>query len=359
MLKWLSDDIYFMLIAGWSFTKMCNLKCIHCYAESGRKIEGEMSLKEAIWIADKLKSEGVVAVNFGGGECPLKKEFIPLCDYLKNSLDMKISLTTNGTTYKIYEKHLDLFHDIGVSIDFADPEKHNSFRGVEGTFKKSTQTIKNLAENGIENEIVTCVTKMNADIPTLEKIHNLAKSLEADSWRINRYRPTGRKEMIEKLKLDKNTLKRVYEYFASLGGSISIPDPVFRSFSGRPGAFPGCPCGTYSFRIHPNGEVSPCVYLKESGGNIKTASIKEIMESPVFKSIRNREPMGKCKDCSSYEHCKGGCAGASYFEHGHFHGPDPLCWLESSDKKPNVKIAIPDKWNVHELYLCTVYVDIK
>jgi radical SAM protein with 4Fe4S-binding SPASM domain len=318
----------------------------------------ELTFEESKEIAKKLKDAGVVAVNFGGGECALRKDFIPLCEYIKN-LGIKISLTTNGTTFPLIKNHLELFHDIGVSLDFPDAKRHDWFRGVDGTFKKAVETSKELVKRGVETEIVTCVTKLNSDIPTLRKMYDLCKEIGVNSWRINRYRPTGRKEIIDKLKLDPETLKKVYTFLASLNNedTVSISDPIFRAFTGKKGAFAGCPCGTFSFRIHPNGEVTPCIYLNESGGNIKEKTISEIMNSEIFRKIRDRKPMGKCINCKVYEQCKGGCAGSSYLEYGHFNGPDPLCFLESGVK--SAELSIPEKWNVHELYLCTVYVPIE
>jgi radical SAM protein with 4Fe4S-binding SPASM domain len=167
--------------------------------------------------------------------------------------------------------------------------------------------------------------------------------------------------MIDKLKLNKNMWKNVCRFLSSLteNPSISISDPIFRAFTGAKGAFAGCPCGTYSFRIQSNGEVTPCIYLKESGGNIKEKSVEEIMNSPIFEAIRSRIPSGKCISCPVYQYCKGGCAGASYLEYGDFNHPDPLCWLTPKETKPPISMKIPDKWNVHELYLCTIYVPIK
>jgi len=137
-----------MLVAGWSFTKKCNLKCIHCYNSSGKHRHDELSLEESYRIADKLKETGVVAVNFGGGECCLKKGFIDLCKYLKK-LGIKISYTSNGTTFELIEPYLDLFHDVGISIDFGDAEKHDWFRGVPGTFDKAVSAIKKLVAKRI------------------------------------------------------------------------------------------------------------------------------------------------------------------------------------------------------------------
>lgn len=348
-----------MLVVGWSFTNACNLRCKHCYNNSGSKRSSELSLKDSERIADKLNEYGVSAINFGGGECPLRGDFLNLCKYLKYSLGMKLSLTTNGTTFPLIKNDINLFHDVGVSIDFPDRKRHDNFRGVKGTFDKAINTIKNINESGIKTEAVTCLTKLNSDIKTIKDLHTLVIVLDADSWRINRYRPVGRNEYIPQLTLTKNKLRIAYSFISNLCNSHPISDPIMRSFSGGDSYLSGCACGSSSFRIQPDGEVTPCIFLKKSGGNIKNKSVEDIFNSPIFRSINKREPAGKCKKCNSYEHCKGGCAGASFLKYGHFNGPDPLCWMNGNSKKPIVEMKRPKEWNVHELYLCTIYVPIK
>lgn len=348
------------LVAGWSLTSRCNLKCIHCYNASGKPKEEELTLNEALMVADKLKENGVKAVNFGGGECCLRKDFIGIFKYL-NKLDIKISYTTNGTTFNIIEPFLHLFHDIGVSIDFGEKEKHDWFRGVPGTFEKAINTIKKLVEKGVNTEIVTCLTKLNCSEKELKKIHSLAKTLNVDYWRVNRFRANGRGiDNKEYLFLTKDDIKNAYSFLAKfVDDSVSVPEPIFRVAFGGNYSIEGDPSGFTAFRIQPNGEVTPSVFLTISGGNIKKKSLNEIFKSEIFKKIRNRERTGKCKTCSSYFHCKGGDAGASFLEYGHFNGPDPLCWLKPTKKlNLSVKKYIPIEWNVHEMYLCTVYVPI-
>lgn len=349
-----------MLVAGWSLTKACNLNCIHCYNASGKRDPNELTLEECFKVVDKLKKSGVVAVNFGGGECALRPDFIDLCKYIK-SKDIAISYTTNGTTFDRIKDYLDLFHDIGVSIDFADAKKHDWFRGRRGTFDQAIKALEILVEKGVDNEIVTCLTKLNCSEQELQKLYNLANKLNVDSWRLNRFRANGRGIRNENLlKLSKVGLKKSYTYLSQFKREgILTPEPVFRAAFGGTYYFPGDPSGFTAFRIQPNGEVSPSVFLSESGGNIKYQSVEEIMNSDIFKKIRNRSPQGKCKSCEAYYHCKGGDAGASYLEYSHFNGPDPLCWLNSKTKKPEVKKGLEKDWNVHELYLCTLYIPIK
>ncbi len=349
-----------MLVAGWSLTKACNLNCMHCYNASGIKDKNELSTSECFDVIDKLKEAGVKAINFGGGECALRPDFIRICKYIRRK-DILISYTTNGTTFDKIKNHLELFHDIGVSIDFANKKKHDWFRGRKGVYNEAIKTIKILVEKKIDNEIVTCLTKLNCNKKELQKLYNLSKRLRVNYWRLNRFRENGRGIFNEKdLALSKKELKIAYTYLNKFNrDSVLTPEPVFRSAFGGNYYFAGDPSGFTSFRIQPDGEVSPSVFLSESGGNIKYNSVKEIMYSEIFKKIRNRIPIGKCKKCSAYYHCKGGDAGASYLKYGHFNGPDPLCWLQPRGKKACVNKINNGEWNVHELYLCTLYIPIR
>ncbi|MBM3233701.1 radical SAM protein [Candidatus Pacearchaeota archaeon] len=345
-----------MIVAGWSFTNACNLRCKHCYNASGMRREDELTFEESLRVADKLKKARVAAVNFGGGECALRPDFIDLCKYL-HKIGIKISYTTNGTTFNLIKDNLDLFSDIGVSIDFADKKKHDEFRGVNGVYDNAIETIKELVKAGVDTEIITCLTKLNCSDEELEKLYNLARKLKVNYWRLNRFRANGRGiENKINLELSNEELRKAYEFLSRyVKGNVS--EPIFRAVFGGNYYIPGDPSGNTAFRIQVNGEVSPSVFLSESGGNIKNKSVEKIFDSSIFRKIRNRKPRGKCKHCPAYFHCKGGDAGASYLQYGHFDGPDPLCWINPKKAKKATKTQ-PKNWNVHEFYLCTLYVPI-
>ncbi len=349
-----------MLIAGWSLTKACNLSCMHCYNASGKRDANELTLEECFSIVDKLKTADVIAINFGGGECALRPDFIDLCKYIKEN-NIAISYTTNGTTFNRIKGYLNLFHDVGVSIDFADKNQHDLFRGKKGTFEHAANALETLAQKRVSNEMVTCLTKLNCSEQELEKLYHLAKRLGVDSWRLNRFRANGRGiDNKQDLALSQEDLKNAYTLLSKFKrDDIPTPEPIFRAAFGGNYYLPGDPSGSTAFRIQPNGEVSPSVFLSESGGNIKYQTVEEILDSEIFKKIRGRNPRGKCMSCNAYYHCQGGDAGASYLEQGHFDGPDPLCWLNPLESKPEVKRKLENNWNVHELYLCTLYIPIK
>jgi radical SAM protein with 4Fe4S-binding SPASM domain len=189
---------------------------------------------------------------------------------------------------------------------------------------------------------------VNCDVKHLKGIHKLAKKLKVSYWRINRYRPIGRDNK-DQLSLNKDDLKKSYSFFSSLAKKdFVMPDPLFSLLGKRVNY---CPCGKTSFRIQSSGEVTPCIYLHESGGNIMDKPIDMIFESDVFKAIRGRTLKDtKCEQCAHVKECNGGCAGSAYLTHGIFDEADPLCWHENHTGD--------NEWNVHEKYLCTAYIPI-
>src|SRR6202008_789851 len=59
-----------------------------------------------------------------------------------------------------------------------------------------------------------------------------------------------------------------------------------------------CPCGTQYCRITPDGKVTPCPYLPEVAGDLRTQSFGEIWRSsPLFRQLRDGTLGGKCGSC--------------------------------------------------------------
>ena len=349
------------LVAGWTLTNKCNLNCKHCYNASGKPKADELSREQAIQVAKKLVRDGrIEAVNFGGGECALRDDFLDLVTIFFES-GIKVSYTSNGTTYHKLKAHLHKFSDIGVSMEFIDPKKQNEFRRWYRNFEYIEKAIDFFVSHGVNTEIVTCLTALNCDRENILGIYNFAKKHNVNFWRFNRYRTTGRTDSCNELELTPKMLKEVYELLVYLRGESTYltPDPLFSLLGGK-FIQSGCPCGTSSFRILANGEVSPCTYLHISGGNILKNSIDNIMNSSVFKALRERKLVGKCIECPVSSVCKGGCGGATYTKYKTFDKPDPLCWYEPGMKIDKMPKLFKGRWgNVHEGYLCTMYVPIR
>ena len=57
-----------MNIMSWNTTNACNLYCKHCYRESGKQAEGELSTAEGKKLIDEIAKAGFHIMIFSGGE---------------------------------------------------------------------------------------------------------------------------------------------------------------------------------------------------------------------------------------------------------------------------------------------------
>ena len=102
----------------------------------------------------------------------------------------------------------------------------------------------------------------------------------------------------------------------------NAPDSPLLNYSTR------CPCGVQYCRITPDGKLTPCPYLPEVAGDLRTQSFAKVWnEAPLFQSIRGRDLNGKCGSCEFQKVC-GGCRARAFARTGDWLGPDDSCAYE-------------------------------
>jgi MoaA/NifB/PqqE/SkfB family radical SAM enzyme len=79
----------------WDFTHKCNLRCKHCYSNSGAVQEEELTTEQAKKVVDQLADAHVTALAFSGGEPLTRKDFFEVAR-TQPTAD-SISLASNGT----------------------------------------------------------------------------------------------------------------------------------------------------------------------------------------------------------------------------------------------------------------------
>jgi len=143
------------LIVVWELTKLCNLRCLHCYNNSGDMANhSDLSDDVLLDIAQQLVDIKVVSVCLSGGEPMIRKNvFFSIAQLLKRN-GILLSTITNGSlvtsdSVKELEKY---FYGIQVSIDGAKPETHDFIRSRNGSFEKAIEAIKLLSNSNI-NEL--------------------------------------------------------------------------------------------------------------------------------------------------------------------------------------------------------------
>lgn len=324
-----------------NITNQCNLKCKHCFNNSGSKMTGELTNEEIFRILSYFLSRKIVCITFGGGEPLLHNKIFDFINYASNR-GGRITLLSNGVlikksvAVKLYRSGVSR---VRISLDGSN-EKINDFIRSKGSFKGAINALKNLMDTTIQDvAVMATVNKYNFN--DLEKIIKLLIKIGVKDIK---FIPTvlgGRaKQEFSEYILDGNFVKLLLEKKEELSLKykdyiyISIDSPleaiIYRNNINKLEQCGPCLIGQVFLGIKANGDIFACPMLDEVIiGNIKKDNIEKIWkESKILNDVRNLSLLkGKCKSCKIKKYCGGGCRAISYLNHKDILMPDPYCWI--------------------------------
>ncbi|GAB6148744.1 radical SAM protein [Stetteria hydrogenophila] len=351
----------------WNMTNMCNLRCKHCYQRADRPLPNELTLEEKVRVIDQLDRAGVAAIALSGGEPTIHPNFYTVLHEIARR-GIYASVATNGWMFANIENlkkaaKLGLRY-VEVSVDSANPRKHDEFRGVRGSWERAVKALENAVKLGVNHGMAVTVTKTNID--EVEDLLDLAESIGVKRVVFFNFVPVGRGRENMWLDLDpvereeflrtiyKEMRRRRLEIVSTApqygrvalqlsGGEEVAPthfyvgeNPVVKALAEFVG---GCGAGRIYAAIEPEGTVTPCVFLPVPVGNLRVKTFQEIWEgSLLFKMLRDRSKLkGFCGKCP-YRNMCGGCRARAYAYYGDPLAPDPGClynlreWRRLSEK---------------------------
>ncbi|HID09552.1 TPA: radical SAM protein, partial [Candidatus Micrarchaeota archaeon] len=155
----------FRPVIDWNVTRRCNLRCAHCYLDAGAGHGGELGTEEALDVVDQISEVGSPLLIVSGGEPFVRSDIMEILEYAC-SKGLRVAISTNGTLISrgVARRLAELgVVYVGVSLDSPRPDWHDSFRGVEGSFRAALEGIKNCQEAGLHTGIRYTVTRYNVD----------------------------------------------------------------------------------------------------------------------------------------------------------------------------------------------------
>ena len=173
----------------WEVTYQCNLSCVHCLSDSGRKREGELTTQQCLKAIDALAASRVFQLSIGGGEPFVRDDFLDLVDYAHEK-GILTCISTNGTliTDRVAKRLDHKLVYIQVSLDGGTAESNDAIRG-KGSFERALHAVACLRKRNIEVSVNTVLTRLS--FPELDRLAALAESMGA-KFRVSRFRPSGR-----------------------------------------------------------------------------------------------------------------------------------------------------------------------
>ncbi len=294
-----------------NLTNQCNLRCVHCYSNSGKKEQDELTTQQWLDIIDQYStfvSNGSVTLT--GGEPTLFPDLLTILKKLK-SKNHETVLFSNGTTNggKFgWDKLCEYLDYVQFSFDGFTPEIHDRIRGP-GAFNKVLGALKIVYK--LDKPLRIGISLMPQNIDSI--VLNLKKFLI-------KYDPDKKIGLIltPTVTLGRNkgeysiTFREVFSKVRDVLTEIwnvgwKIPK-IFKKNVRRT----RCGIGT-SISITSTGGLKPCVFSKPTGHILEDKLIDWhycMLEKYSKVSVDNYE---QCKNCDLKYICSGGCV--LFFEH--------------------------------------------
>ncbi len=316
-------------------SRACNLRCIYCYASSGKPLPNELSLPEIFSVIDQAVALGAKKiVVLGGGEPLLYPDIFKVIDYI-SSANVQVDLFTNATLLDSHKAKalFDKNVSISMKLNSRDQATQDYLAGKDGTFTAIQKGMKELIAAGYPDEehtlgIETIICKQNYD--EIPEMWRWARKQDIIPY-IEVMTSQGRATCNGGLEVKPEKIKILFDKLAAIDaeefGCKWTPIP--------PLAASHCARHEYSCTVTSTGEIHPCPGVNVAAGNIRHQSLAEILEqSSIINDLRNiRENIkGNCSTCEHKQLCYG-CRGHAYQVTGDYLAPDPICWIHQSEDK--------------------------
>ncbi len=362
-------------------TRACDLACAHCRAEAqSARDPDELSTTEVIAVLDDLATSGSprpIVVLTGGD--PFKRADLRELIAHGSVLGLAMAVSPSGTPLAT-EANLAGVRAAGAgvvsfSLDGAEPDTHDAFRGVPGSFALTVEACRAARRLGLRLQVNTTLTADTVD--ELPETVRLVRDLEAGLWSVFFLVPTGRGRQLGALGPDEvedvlhllaeasstMTLKtteapqyrRVLHQRAARGAedgpeergplyhrlhdrlheALAEVPPSVGTRARRSGGHPGgasrrAPLavgdGSGVVFVSHVGEVFPSGFLPLPAGNVRDQPLTELYRtSPLLRSLRDRDRLGgHCGRCEFRQVC-GGSRAQAFAATGDPMAADPNC----------------------------------
>ena len=336
----------------WEMTQACALACRHCRAEAVATPhpqeltfeEGTAFLRQIIDFGDPLPQ-----LILTGGDPLARRDLYELIDTARR-LGIGVSITpaatpalTRDVLVRLQEHGVE---GLGLSLDGSTAQRHDSIRGVAGTFDRTMQAMRWAQELGMPLQVNTLVSAETAD--DMPAIYELLKPLMPARWSLFFLISVGRGKVLQPLSPEQGEQLMGWIHETSNAAPFTVAtteapsyrrvallkmraegltgeqikrSPAFRGFGIRDGH-------GIVFVSH-TGDICPAGFLPMTAGNVRKDRLAEVYRnSSLFEALHDPARLhGRCGHCEYHAMC-GGSRARAYEATGDPLGEDPFCIYE-------------------------------
>jgi radical SAM protein with 4Fe4S-binding SPASM domain len=312
-------------------TLRCNIRCLHCYnfdRDEPRALsspldcggeKAELSLDEIRALLSDLRAAGCLFLTLTGGEILSHPHLFEVLDRARE-LNLAVQLLTNGTLLRLgIAKRLASYRNLlgtSVSLYGASAPVHDGITQMPGSWRRTWQGIERLRALGIAVRLKFILMKQNAHEVAAMRADADARAIPylVDVTITSRHDGTHGSLAT---RLDASQLDALYR------GPLRdlVPRGTGPVTEER---FP-CNCARGNCAISSTGDVTPCVSVPWTAGNIRERRFVDIWRtSPVFQRIRGLRiaDYPSCAPCPDKAFCTRS-RGAAFTASGSYTGVDP------------------------------------
>jgi radical SAM protein with 4Fe4S-binding SPASM domain len=354
MLELLQRLGYYPRFCVWELTLACELRCKHCGSYAGPKRDDELSLTEALAVADQLAAMRCEKLTLGGGEPTLHPQWDTLGKRLTRQ-GVLVNIISNGWQWsdeKVQRAKDAGLANVAFSLDGFE-EAHDTVRR-EGSYARVVAAIDASVSAGMPTAIVTHINQLN--LHRLREFRAFLREHGVVSWQIQMGNPLGAMGDNEELVVDPKELLWLIPQIAEMRADPAGQPQVFAAdnvgYYGRwekplrdRGAeisfWVGCRAGCQVVGIESNGNVKGCLSLPSSRhgdgrfveGNLREQSLADIWNKPgafaYNRAFSKDQLAGFCAVCRYGDICRGGCTWTA-FGHTRNRYDNPYCFYRQA-----------------------------
>lgn len=263
-------------------TNACPQNCEYCYNKERSGVR--MDTPAILRVIDDLKQAGVAWLGLTGGEPLLNPDIVDITAHASKDIAVKLFTTGVGLTTQLAEDltQAGLF-SVAVSLDHWESERHDASRRYPGAFDAALAAIRTFSEvEGLHVSVSSVLSREMIHRGDVETLLSFLDSLSVDEAWLSELKPSVEDFWSDEFVITEDERRQLmrlqddHNRAIRRNGSEGMTVNYLGHFEGAENF--GCNAGCKMVYVDAFGEVSPCVFLPVSFGNIRERPLGDILE---------------------------------------------------------------------------------